>query len=278
MTTSKTPKSSIYIFDAGGTKTDVLSYSNGESELTTLSGYNPNRLDTYFNREVNSLDIPDDAEVYFYGSGINNQLAVKQVKNLFRTENITVEGDILGAARACLKNSPGIVCIMGTGGNTAYYDGQSIVQKNGGYGYLIDDYGGALELSKLVVSNWLNQNYSKETTAAISAYFEISPSEFIPLFYQEKNLHSLAGVCTLLNPLSKTDLVLNETLLNYFNEFVLRHVLPLCKKTDKYTVSLVGSIATHFSSHIEKSMSSHGISVTKAVQKPILELLNFHLK
>jgi len=268
---------SIYIFDAGGTKTDVLIHSNGQTEIITLSGYNPNRLDTYFNREVIKLDIPDDAQIFFYGSGINNQLAIKQVENLFRTTEVTVEGDILGAARACLKKTKGIVCIMGTGGNTAYYDGKSILQKNGGYGYLIDDYGGALELSKLVVSNWLNQNYSSETTKAITDYFEISANEFIPLFYQNKNLHTLAGVCTILNKLSKTDPVLNETLHNYFKEFVSRHVLPLCKKTDQYTVSLVGSIAVHFSQHIKKSMADNGITIAKSIKKPILELLDFHL-
>jgi len=268
---------SIYIFDAGGTKTDVLIYSNGQSETITLSGYNPNRLDTYFNREVIKLDIPDDAQVFFYVSGINNQLAIKQVKNLFRTSKITVEGDILGAARACLKKTKGIVCIMGTGGNTAYYDGKSIIQKNGGYGYLIDDYGGALELSKLVVSNWLNQNYSSVTSKAITAYFEISANEFIPLFYQTKNLHTLAGLCTILNKLSNTDPVLDETLQNYFKEFVSRHVLPLCKKTDHYTVNLVGSIAIHFNQHIKQSMTNKGITIANAIKKPIHELLKFHL-
>ena len=221
---------SIYIFDAGGTKTDVLIHSANNTETIALSGYNPNRLDTYFNREVVKLDIPSDAKIYFYGSGINNQLAIKQVKNLFRSTEIIVEGDILGAARACLKKSKGIVCIMGTGGISAYYDGQSIIHKNGGYGYLIDDFGGALELSKIVISGWLNQNYSSTTSNSIADYFGISVKEFIPIFYQNKNLHSLAGVCTILNQLAKYDLALNNTLINYFNDFISRHVLPLCEK------------------------------------------------
>jgi N-acetylglucosamine kinase-like BadF-type ATPase len=268
---------SIYIFDAGGTKTDVLVHNGIKTEVISLSGYNPNRLDTYFNREVVNLDIPEDSKIYFYGSGINNQIAIKQVKNLFRSTDITVEGDILGAARACLKKEKGIVCIMGTGGISAYYDGNSIVQKNGGYGYLIDDFGGALELSKIIVSNWLNQNYSEATTKAIETYFEIPIKDFIPLFYQDKNLHALAGVCTILNELAVNDSILNESLSNYFDIFVSRHVLPLCKRTDVFTVSLVGSISIHFESHINKSMTDNGITISKSIQKPIFELLDFHL-
>lgn len=268
---------SIYIFDAGGTKTDVIIHSGLKTETIALSGYNPNRLDTYFNREIVKLDIPSDSKIFFYGSGINNQLAIKQVKNLFRSTDITVEGDILGAARACLQKSKGIVCIMGTGGISAYYDGESVVQKNGGYGYLIDDYGGALELSKTIVSNWLNQNYSKATTEAIEDYFEIPVKDFIPVFYQDKNLHALAGICTILNKLVPNDSILNETILNYFEEFVSRHVLPLCKKTDIFTISLVGSIAIHFESHIKESMHKHGITITESIQKPIFKLLDFHL-
>jgi len=271
-------KESIYIFDAGSTKTDVLIYRNSNSELHTLSGYNPNRLDTYFNREIVKLDIPVNAKVYFYGSGINNQIAIKQVKNLFRTTDVIVEGDILGAARACLKHKKGIVCIMGTGGISAYYDGVKISQKNGGYGYLIDDYGGALELAKLVISNWLNQNYTSETSTAIENYFEITPTDFIPLFYQTKNLHSLAGVCTILNDLVKNDANLKNTLDNYFNEFVLRHVKPLCQKTGIKTVNLIGSIATHFQTQIKDSFLKNNILISNSIQKPIFELLKFHLK
>jgi len=266
----------IYIFDAGGTKTDVLIKYNNQITSHTLSGYNPNRLDTYFNREVVRLDIPENALIYFYGSGINNQIAVKQVKNLFRSTNIHVEGDILGAARAAFNKSEGIVCILGTGGICAQYNGEKIIRKNGGYGFLIDDLGGGLELSKVVVSNWLNGNYSEYTTKAIENYFEVSKNDFIPIFYQTKNLHKLANLCSIIIDLSLKDITLNQSIGDYFDSFIERHVKPICNNSKNDKITIIGSIATYFNDWIIKSALKHKIEVAEIIQKPIHKLLDYH--
>lgn len=269
--------SSIYIFEAGSTKTDVLTYNNKSKSIQSLSGFNPNRLDTNFIQELKELNIPKNANIYFYGSGISSAESIKKISSLFVSENISVHSDTLGASRALLKKEKGIVCILGTGGVVVYYDGKYIIDKHGGYGYLIDDYGGGLELSKVVVSEWLNNSFNSETAQAFENYFNLEKKEFISDFYKHKNLHHLTSICNILPDLAVTDTALNDTIQYYFNVFIQRHIYPMCKKHNIFEINLVGSIGQYYNDWIVNSTSERGIIVKKTISKPIDELLNYHL-
>jgi N-acetylglucosamine kinase-like BadF-type ATPase len=268
---------SIYIFEAGSTKTDLLIYSNHNKYFHTLSGFNPNRMDTSFIEELSNLNIQKNAIIHFYGSGVSGEKSIKQISTLFKQNKIEIESDITGAARACLQNGKGVVCILGTGAIAAYYDGHIIKERKGGYGYLIDDTGGGLELSKIIISNWLNNSLSKNTTIAIENHFKISTHEFINVFYSKKDLHHLASVCCILPALAKSDEHLNLILLNYFETFIQRHVKPLADKYCTSDIHLVGSISEYFAPWITKSALLFDLNVIQIIKKPINKILDFHL-
>src|SRR5690606_4513081 len=109
-------------------------------------------------------DFSNDPVVFFYGSGLGNDEKKDIVRSIFDfldASQLRVYDDILGAARAAFNNNSGIICIMGTGGLAAYYNGKEIVKRRGGYGYLIDDLGGGFELGKRIIAGWLNGDLSE---------------------------------------------------------------------------------------------------------------------
>lgn len=267
----------IFIFDAGSTKTDAIYYHNKNSEYFSLSGYNPNREDTTFAAELAKLNIPTNTVIHFYGSGANGEVNQQKIRLLFKGHNVTINGDSLGAARALLGNSKGIACILGTGGNVVMYNGHNLIDQHGGYGFLIDDYGGGLELSKIIVSKWLNNGFSDHTTKAISNYFDVSQTNFISQFYQKKDLITLASVCKILPELAQNDKSLSTAIQDYFNEFINRHVLPICKKHNTFEMNTVGSIGSHFKDWLLISAHNRGININKVIAKPINNLLKYHL-
>lgn len=268
---------SIYIFEAGGSKTDLLIYTNQKTSIHSFSGFNPNRLDSNFISELNKLNIPLDAKIYFYGSGIANKINQQKTSELFPNHTITVNSDILGAARATLNNNSGIVCILGTGGIAAFYDGHKIIEKKGGYGYLIDDIGGGLELGKLIISKWLNNDYNKNTNIKIESYFNCNKSDFTSLFYKTKNLHHISELCKIIPDLAKQDKNVNQSILNYFSLFFERHLISLCKTHNIYQINLVGSIAHYYIDWIKEAGLKFDIKINSPISKPIENLLNYHL-
>ena len=267
----------FYIIDAGSTKTDLAIVSNQMVEVKTFNGFNPNNQNSFIVLEELKSSIKENHLIYFYGSGLSKVKHQNLVKQFFKSFKIEVYSDVLGAARAILNHNKGLVAILGTGGVVAYYNGSSIVSQKGGYGYLIDDLGGGLELAKVVVSKWLNQELSKTTSSEIQNYFNLNRLNFIEEFYKSKNIKQLAGLCQILPNLINKDIELEKTIQEYFNAFIKRHVLSISKQHNIKEINCVGSIASNFNVLLKKSLMSHELILNHISSKPILKLVEFHL-
>lgn len=269
----------IVIIDAGGTKTEILVAESAEKfELFNLPGYNPNRDITEFLIAFEKFSFPENAVVHFYGAGLESQLNKAITEQLFISKNahsITIETDQLGAARAALGINSGLVSILGTGAFVGYYDGIKLAERKGGFGYLIDDIGGGLELGKYIVSKWLNNELSENLDENIKNKIGLDKESFLPHFYKNTDLKLIASLPSLLlqfgNEVEKDNIAVN-----YFNLFASRHLALLNEKYKCDEIHLVGSIAEHFKPYIEKSLAKFGIKKVYLVHNQTQKLLSYH--
>ena len=161
----------ILIADSGSTKTDWIVYTgnNGNSRVVSTQGINPFHqsdieIELILRNEVLPLlaSILDNVEtanlikyVAFYGAGCTESVLSKMqgcLSGIFAEANIEVAGDLLGAARALCGNKPGIACILGTGSNSCFYDGEKIVENVPPLGYILGDEGSGAALGKLFIN------------------------------------------------------------------------------------------------------------------------------
>ena len=153
------------IADSSTTRTEwVLVDGDKVVERAFTSGMNP-----YFQtrREISHcirLELPDSFfrrrwdHVHFYGAGCatadKSKVMSSSLVAQFKTP-VTVESDLLGAARGLLVRQPGLACILGTGSNSCYYDGTRIVDNVSPLGYILGDEGSGAVLGKLLVGDLL---------------------------------------------------------------------------------------------------------------------------
>ena len=161
----------ILIADSGSTKTDWIVYTgnNGNSRVVSTQGINPFHqsdieIELILKNEVlpllaSILDMLKAANlikyVAFYGAGCTESVLSKMqgcLSGIFAEANIEVAGDLLGAARALCGSKPGIACILGTGSNSCFYDGEKIVENVPPLGYILGDEGSGAALGKLFIN------------------------------------------------------------------------------------------------------------------------------
>ena len=187
-----------------------------------------------------------------------------------------IETDILGGARAAFGDKEGFVAIMGTGGVGAYFDGAKIAIRRGGYGYLIDDYGGGFELGKILISAWLNDSFSDELNRDIEGYLHITKGRFVGDFYDSKDIHKVSGVVRVLDR-HPGNMEIVQLLDDYFTEFFNRHVTALNREKEVQKITIVGGIGFNFQKNISRVAAKFGIEVIEFIEKPAERLLAYHL-
>ena len=141
----------ILIADGGSTKADWIALDNNKEEVFRVRtlGLNPavvskeellNRIENIFQL----INIKEAVEaIHFYGAGCGTAIPVKilhdVLKSIFTNASINISEDMLAAVYASSAQNPAIVCILGTGSNSCYYDGNNIEMITPSLGYTIMD-------------------------------------------------------------------------------------------------------------------------------------------
>ncbi|MDZ7934716.1 MAG: N-acetylglucosamine kinase [Emticicia sp.] len=308
----------ILIADSGSTKTDwrVLEQNQVIAQTQTV-GFNPyyqdadsiaNELKTsllpllidltptplHFGEGLTEVKISHRSEkyspssdfvsqVFYYGTGVTNEEKAGVIKEailqVFPTcEQIEAQSDVVGAARAACGRSAGIACILGTGSNSIYFDGEKTGFQVPPLGFWLGDEGSGGHLGKTLLLSYLHKEMSSEIrekfeqkfgvmdrlTVLENAYHKSFPNRYFASFsrFLFDNLED--DFCGNL---------VENCFLQFFQKYILKY--PMCHETD---VNFVGSVAFYYKDLLIKVADNQGIKVGKILKSPIDGLVEFHLQ
>lgn len=218
--------------------------------------------------------------IFFYGAGCSSTEKCEFIKTAllecFPQSHVTVDHDILAAARAACGNAEGIVCILGTGSNSCLFDGKKIVNKIGGLGYILGDEGSGAHLGKSLLEVYLNRELPEELNRDFESTFRLTKEEIEKRVY-EKPLASrfLASFSRFIGDHKEHPYLANMIEL-CLKEFLEKHVCRYANYKSK-PVHFVGSIAYYYSDSLKKLAISQSIIVGKILPYPVEELTLYHL-
>src|SRR5690625_2959071 len=165
-------------------------------------------------------------------------------QKFFPDATLSIQKDLYAAARATLGNEEGIVCITGTGSNSCYFDGDKITHNYQGFGYLIGDEGGGVDIGtrmvKLYYSDSLPSSIRKELDEELG-----DRSLFTKKLYDHPNPNRyLASFTKVAGKYKNVDVVLSE-IENSFHALIQNYLIKY-PNIDKLPINFVGSISEHF--------------------------------
>lgn len=274
----------LVIADSSSTRTEwVLIDGNEVVEHTTTGGLNP-----YFQtrREISHcirLELPDAFfrkrwdHVYYYGAGCANVEKCKIMESSlvaqFKTP-VTVESNLLGAARGLFVRKPGLACIIGTGSNSCVYDGDKIVRNIRSLGYVLGDEGSGAYIGKSFVSDCLKELVPKELGDEFIEEYGINPDDVMDEIY----VHAVASV--LLSSYSTFLLkhldhpYVHNLVYDSFMKFFTRNIASYDYKGQNFAV--VGSVACKFESILKEVAKDFGVEFQKIVPSSMPGLIEYH--
>ena len=270
----------ILVCDSGSTKADWL-YANGESEeAVRTDGINPVRdSGESINRIVASLPDWKPECIYFYGAGCIEPYSAsvrKALQERFPKALVSVESDLLGAARALFGHEEGIACILGTGSNSCLYKNGQITANVPSMGYILGDEGSGAVLGRQLVSDIVKGQLSQELKDAFMEEFQLTPALIVENVYRKPAANRfLASLCPFLSKHRDYDEI-QRLLASEFERFLRRNVLLYNRP--ELEIRYVGSISVHFEHELRNVHAKMGLKMGDVLASPVKKMMFFHHK
>lgn len=273
------------IADSGATKAEWCLLNKGKNKSFYTQGISPYFLNTdqiaQLVREELITQLGDITveRIFYYGTGCSNPENVKSVKKAllknFRGAAVQVHTDLMAAARAVCGHEKGIACILGTGSNSCYFNGKTIVKNSPGLGYVLGDEGSGAYLGKKVLQYYLYNTFDEDLRARFDARFVTNTVEILDNVYKKPLPNRYLASFAMFLAENRGHYMIENIIEDGLNDFFFQH---LCKYAEvwKYPVSFVGSVAYGFRDVIKDLCSSYEFDLGKIIQKPMEGLVAFH--
>jgi N-acetylglucosamine kinase-like BadF-type ATPase len=187
---------------------------------------------------------------------------------------VTVESNLLGAARGLLHDESGIACILDVGSNSCQYDGLDIVKQVRSLGFILGDEGSGSAMGKLFVSDCLKGLAPKKISEEFYERFNVSPDEIMDDIYSSHSPSRwLSEYAVFLSEHIDDDYV-SVLVKNELKRFFERNILQY--DYDKHPVSFVGKIACLYSDMLRELAINMGIKVAKIEESTLEGLIAYH--
>ncbi len=219
-------------------------------------------------------------EVFFYGAGclfdnICNNVRNAICNNIPMARKVTVDTDLLAAARAVCGNERGIVCILGTGSNSCYYDGERIADNVSSLGYILGDEGSGAVLGKLLVGDMLKRQMPHDLVEKFMKQYDLTPQIIIEKVYRTKGANRFLASLSPFLAENIDEPSVHRLVLNAFKAFFVRNVENY-KGYKEMSVNFVGSIAVNYREVLEEAAKALYINVGKIIKDPMEGLIKYH--
>lgn len=215
--------------------------------------------------------------IHFYGAGCSNQEKIKIMESSlvaqFKTP-VTVNSDLLGAARGLLVHRPGLACILGTGSNSCLYDGEEIVKNVAALGFILGDEGSNAYMGKKLIADILKDITPVEIREAFYDKYQVAPNVLLDEVYSSVLPQ---------RQLSKYVTLLRDHLDHpYVYDLVYRSFMKFFKRNIShydYTdnpICFVGSTCVMFEEVLRKVATDFGAQIEKVTKYSLPGLIEYH--
>ncbi len=277
----------ILIADGGSTKVDWIALDDEKQEIfrTRTKGLNPailteSQLET---RLINNFELNKKADqvnaIYFYGAGCGtskpNAKLAKVLQKIFPNAKIKVAEDMLGAVYAASGGAEAIVCILGTGSNSCYYDGQKMHQNVLSLGYILMDEASGNYFGKKLIQDYYYKRMPEAIAQDFAQKYNLDADEIKRNLYQEDSPNAYLGQFAEFMFDHKEEPYMHQLISKGFEEFMETRVLPY-PKVHEVPVYFIGSIAYFFRPVLEEVASKYGITIKDVIRRPIDRLIAYH--
>lgn len=219
-------------------------------------------------------------KIYVFAAGASseerrNELA-EALGQFFRYSKITVKDDLYGAALASCYNNSGVVGLLGSGANCAYFDGKNPEKNNFGLGYILGDEGSANYLGKTLLKNFVQEKLPADLQKKFEVKYNLDRPQILERVYKRPMAQQFLSSFFDFFLENRTDKFLLNIIEKGFESYFNTYLLPTMKLHPGKEIHFVGLVAGNFQEELRATAKRNQLEITSITKEPIYNLLNYY--
>ena len=277
------------LVDSGSTKADWTVVDNNGIILfsTATLGLNPSVLtaDEIIGRLNSNESIVTNKNnvetVFFYGAGCGTDkmklFLTELLQNYFKNSEVQVYEDTYAAVFGTTpKGEKAIVCILGTGSNCSYFDGEKLHQKVKSLGYIAMDDCSGNRFGRHIIRGYYFNEMPLDLRAKLEEEYNLDADFIKNKLYKEANPNAyLASFAKFLITHKNTDFC--KKFINEEIELFIKYYILQFENAKEVPVHFIGSIAFYLKEELTEALHSRGLQIGNVYVKPMEGLINYHI-
>ncbi len=277
----------IVIADGGSTKCDwILLDEKGEVVMKTRTkGLNPAVFKPHVLKE--RLHANEDLKanldkikrVDFYGAGCGTPTPKQNLKEIleefFNAEEVRVEEDMMAAAFAA-TTEPGIVCILGTGSNSCFFDGKNVRMEVESLGYVLMDEASGNYFGKRLIRDYYYKTMGEDMSREFEKRYDLNADTIKRNVYKEENPNTyLASFAEFIFTAEERNGYFYKLIYEGIEKFIERRVMSF-KEAQSVPIHFIGSIAFFSEDIIRDVAKRYHLNIGNIIRRPIDGLIQHY--
>lgn len=277
----------IVIADGGSTKCDwILLDEKGEVVMKTRTkGLNPAVFKPHVLKE--RLEANDDLKaninmiqrVDFFGAGCGTPTPKGILKEIleafFNASEVRVEEDMMAAAFAATVE-PGIVCILGTGSNSCFFDGKNVRMEVESLGYVLMDEASGNYFGKRLIRDYYYKTMGEDMSREFENRFDLNADTIKKNVYKEENPNTyLASFAEFIFTAEERNGYFYKLIYEGMEKFIERRVMCY-KEAQSVPIHFIGSIAFFSEDIIRDVAKRYHLNIGNIIRRPIDGLIHHY--
>jgi hypothetical protein len=219
-------------------------------------------------------------KIYVFAAGASSVAMQESLANtlsmFFKNSKIKVRDDIYGASIAACFNQSGIVGILGSGANCAYYDGKRLEPNNFGLGFILGDEGSANYLGKMLLKNYLEGKLPEELDKQLEEKYNIDRPIILERIYKKPNAQNYLSSFLDFYIENRAHKFIEQLIDQGFEKYFSIYLLPTVNEHPNEEIHFVGTVAGTFQDRLRLVAKKHSVNIITITKEPIYNLLNYY--
>lgn len=271
-----------------GTKSAFWKISNEGQTIAecTMPGINPCFNDQkhilyLLNKNIVLINHAESIKkIYVFAAGASSpgmQKSLAETLQLFfKNSKIKVKDDLYGASIAACYDQKGIVGILGSGANCAYYDGKTPEFNNYGLGFILGDEGSANYLGKIILKNFLEDKLPADLKKHFEEKYNIDRPIILEKVYKKPNVQQYLSSFLDFYIEHRNHKYIEQLIDQAFEKYFSTYLVPTTIQHPNEQVHFVGTVAGTFQDRLRLTAEKHNINIITITKEPIYNLLNYY--